>query len=120
MVEVNFRSLVMAHSERVAFGLSLASSSSELMNATEYDHLSHISWYFSVLVGQLLEDSSAAISVLQLPLLFFLHLFYAVRDSLCQPLKRVGDSRSCFPTSFPGRFPKPGKRPWERGYTLPK
>ena len=40
------------------------------------------------------EDSSAAISVLQLPLLYFLPSFYAVRDSLRRPLKRIEDSRS--------------------------
>ena len=85
----------MAHSERVAFGLSLACSSSELMNAS-MTSLEAYGWYFSVLVGQLLEDSSAAISVLQLPLLYFLPLSYAVRDSLCRPLKRVGNSRSRF------------------------
>ena len=55
-----------------------------------------MSWYFSVLVAYQLEDSSAAISVFQLPLLYFLPLFYAVRDSLRRPLKRVGDSRSRF------------------------
>ena len=59
-------------------------------------HVGRMSWYFSVLVAQLLEDSSAAISVLQLPLLYLLPLFYAVRDSLRRPLKRVGDSRSRF------------------------
>ena len=61
-----------------------------------WHHLSQMSWYFSVLVAQLLEDSSAAISVLQLPLLYLLPLFYAVRDSLRRPLKCVGDSRSRF------------------------
>ena len=84
----------MAQPERVTFGLSLASSSSELMNAsmTSLDVLVFLS------VGcQLLEDSSAAISVLQLPLLYFLLLFYASRDSLRRPLKRVKDSRSLLP-----------------------
>ena len=61
-----------------------------------WHHLSHMSWYFSVLVGQLLEDSSAAISVLQLPLLYFWSLLYAVRDLLHRSLKRVRDSRSRF------------------------
>ena len=50
-----------------------------------------------MLVAQLLEDSSAAISVLQLPLLYFLLLFYASRDSLRRPLKSLGDSRSLLP-----------------------
>ena len=61
-------------------------------------HLSHMSWYIFLSVGcQLLEDSSFAIRVLQLPLLYFLLLFYASRDSLRRPLKRVGDSRSLLP-----------------------
>ena len=59
-----------------------------------WHHLSHTSWYFSVLAALLLEDSSAAINVLKLPLRYFLPLFYAVRDSLHRPLKRVWDSRS--------------------------
>ena len=55
-----------------------------------------MSWCFSVLVDQLLRDSSAAINVLQLPLLYFLSLFYALRDSLPRSLKRIRDSRSRF------------------------
>ena len=95
MVEVNLDLLVMAHPERVAFGFSLSSSSSELMNANMTSLRSYVLVFLSV-GCQLLEDSSAAINVLQLPLLYVLPLFYAVRDSLCRPLKRVGDSRSCF------------------------
>ena len=45
MIEVNLDRLVMANPERVAFGLSLASSSSELMNAsmTSFESCSGIS-----------------------------------------------------------------------------
>ena len=74
MVEVNLDLLVMAHPEHVAFGLSLASSSSELMNASMALLRSYVLVFLSV-GCPLLEDSSAAISVLQSPLLFLLALF---------------------------------------------
>ena len=85
MVEVNLDLLVMAHPERVAFGLSLASSSFKLMNASMTSLESYFLIFFSV-GCQLLEDSSATIIASQLPLLYFLPLFYAVRDSLRRPL----------------------------------
>ena len=66
MVEVNLYLLVRTHHECVAFGFSSVSSSTELMNAS-MTSLCHMTWYFSVLLAQLLEDSSAVISVLQLP-----------------------------------------------------
>lgn len=107
---------VMARLKLFAFGLSLASSSSGLMNprmkslessvtesiaSLSYSHFYPfqccqrlpccyfvaMSWHFSVLVDQLLEHSSVASSVLQLPLVYFLPLLYSVRDSLRRPLK---------------------------------
>ena len=48
MVEVNLDLLVMAHPERVAFGLSLASSSSELMNASMAPRRSYVLVFLSV------------------------------------------------------------------------
>lgn len=107
---------VMARLERFAFGLSLASSSSGLMDprmkslessvtesiaSLSYSHFHPfhccqllpccyfvaMSWHFSVFVDQLLEHSSVASSVLQLPLVYFLPLLYSVRDSLRRPLK---------------------------------
>ena len=86
----------MANPERVVFGLSLASSSSELMNASMTSFESYVLVFLSVGCPAIRSDFSAAISVLQSTLLYFLPLFYTVRDSLRRPLKRVGDSRSRF------------------------
>ena len=48
--------------------------------------LGHMPWYFLVLVGQLLKDSSAVISVLQLPLLF---AFILRSEGLTAPTSKV-------------------------------
>ena len=92
MVEVNLDLLVMAHPERVAFFLSLASSSSELMNnECKYD----ITWVRYVLV--FLSVGWLAIRGLFCNhCLYFLSLLYSAMDSLRRPLKRVGESRSRF------------------------
>ena len=63
-----------------------------------WHHLSHISWYIFLSVGcQLLEDSTAAISVLQLPSLYFLLLFYVSLGTYCADLKSaLGILDHCF------------------------
>ena len=48
MVQVNLDLLVMVHPERLAFGLSLASSSSELMNASTASRRSYVLVFLSV------------------------------------------------------------------------
>ena len=87
MVEVNFTS-----SYGSPWACGMATSASELLNAS----MTSLEPYLLVFLSGWPEDSSAAISVLQLPLLYFWSLVYAVRDLLHRSLKRVRDSRSRF------------------------